>query len=157
MTQHDFQPGSTWVYGPVDNPTYVRFLKRAGGLLWSAISGGRKILFDPTLHHDIREAGVVLYTKETGDGATLIESYYADPLLHEPAVATPPPEPTHKLNTDRTVAVATDYYWNEDMRTCPLGAKVQLLGVGGVASYGNYNGRDPFWVAWAPLPKRRTT
>ena len=64
-------------------------------------------------------------------------------------------EPTHALNRDKTVAVATDYYWNEDMSACPTGAKVQLLGVGGVASYGNYNGRDDFWVAWAPLPKRR--
>lgn len=66
------------------------------------------------------------------------------------AIATP-----HTLNRDRTVAVATDYYWNDDMRTCPTGTKVQLLGLGGVAQYGTYNGRDAFWVAWAPLPKRR--
>jgi hypothetical protein len=66
----------------------------------------------------------------------------------------PESESPHKLNTDRTVAVATDYFWNEDMGTCPRGAKTQLLGVGGVATYGNYNG-DAFWVAWAPLPKRR--
>lgn len=63
----------------------------------------------------------------------------------------------HRLNSDRTVAVATDYCWNEDMDACPRGVKVQLLGVGGVASYGTYNGRDPFWVAWAPVPKRRPT
>jgi hypothetical protein len=60
-----------------------------------------------------------------------------------------------KLNSERTVAVATDYYWNEDMGTCPIGTKVQLLGAGGVADYGIYNGREKFWVAWAPLPKRR--
>ena len=63
-------------------------------------------------------------------------------------------ESTHKLNADQTVAVATDVFWNEDMTTCPRGTKCQLLGVGGVAHYGNYHG-DPFWVAWAPLPKRR--
>ena len=61
---------------------------------------------------------------------------------------------THQLNRDRTVAVATDVFWNEDMNTCPRGTKCQLLGVGGVATYGVYNG-DPFWVAWCPLPKRR--
>jgi hypothetical protein len=62
--------------------------------------------------------------------------------------------PGHKLNADQTVAVATDVFWNEDMSTCPRGAKVQLLGTGGVAVYGDYHG-DPFWQAWAPLPKRR--
>ena len=41
-------------------------------------------------------------------------------------------ESTHKLNADQTVAVATDVFWNEDMTTCPRGAKVQLLGAGGV-------------------------
>ena len=62
--------------------------------------------------------------------------------------------PGHKLNADQTVAVATDVFWNEDMTTCPRGAKVQLLGAGGVAVYGDYHG-DPFWQAWCPLPKRR--
>ena len=61
---------------------------------------------------------------------------------------------THRLNRDRTVAVATDVFWNEDMNTCPRGTKCQLLGAGGVATYGVYNG-DPFWVGWCPLPKRR--
>ena len=59
------------------------------------------------------------------------------------------------LNRDKTVAVANDYYWNEDMSECPRGVKVQLLGKSGVAVYGQWNGADDFWVAWAPLPKRR--
>ena len=59
-----------------------------------------------------------------------------------------------KLNGDRTTAVATDYFWNEDMQACPRGVKVQLLGLGGVAVYGTYSGSD-FWTAWAPCPKRR--
>ena len=64
------------------------------------------------------------------------------------------PNSAHKLNADQTVAVATDVFWNEDMTSCPRGAKVQLLGASGVAYYGTYNG-DPFWVGWCPLPKRR--
>lgn len=60
-----------------------------------------------------------------------------------------------KLNGDQTVAVATEVYLNYDMSACPRGAKVQLLGLGGVLTYGTYDGRDPFWTAWAPLPKRR--
>ncbi len=71
---------------------------------------------------------------------------------------TPPdvrnPTSGHKLNADQTVAVATDVFWNEDMTTCPRCAKVQLLGAGRVAVYGDYHG-DPFWVGWCPLPKRR--
>jgi len=50
--------------------------------------------------------------------------------------------------------VATDYYW-EPMSTCPRGVKVQLLGQGGVAYYGIYNGKDDWPVEWAPLPRRR--
>lgn len=60
-----------------------------------------------------------------------------------------------RLNGDRTVAVATEVYWNEDMRTCPRGVKVQLLGAGGVAAYGQWGGKNPFWTAWAPVPARR--
>ena len=61
----------------------------------------------------------------------------------------------YKLDNTGNAAVATDYYWNEDMSTCPISAKVQLLGKGGVAVYGIYTGHNEFWVAWAPLPKRR--
>lgn len=67
----------------------------------------------------------------------------------------PPSEDSgHKTNADQTVAVATDVYFNPDMSTCPRGLKVQLVGEGGVAAYGTYNG-DPFWIEWAPVPKRR--
>lgn len=62
---------------------------------------------------------------------------------------------TFKLNKSRDVAVAQDYYWNDNMQECPRGVKVQLLGTGGVATYGQYDGKSEFWVAWAPLPKRR--
>jgi len=62
--------------------------------------------------------------------------------------------PAHKLNTEGTVAVSTTQFW-EEMHTCPRGVKVQLLGAGGVAVYGTYDGRNPFWQAWAPVPRRR--
>lgn len=66
-----------------------------------------------------------------------------------------PAEPCMKLNGDQTVAVATDVFWNEDMSTCPRGCKVQLLGEGGVALYGSYDGKEPFLKKWAPVPRNR--
>lgn len=63
-------------------------------------------------------------------------------------------ETTQSLNADQTVAVDPAYFWR-DMDTCPRGVKVQLLNAGGVAIYGTYDGRDTFFQAWAPLPKRR--
>lgn len=59
-----------------------------------------------------------------------------------------------KLDKSGTVAVDPDYYWRP-METCPRGVKVQLLGAGGVALYGQYNGKDTFYKYWAPLPKIR--
>jgi hypothetical protein len=59
---------------------------------------------------------------------------------------------THKLNSEATVAVAHDYYWLP-VSSCPHSVKVQLLGEGGVATYGVYHG-DKFWTHWAPLPRR---
>ena len=62
---------------------------------------------------------------------------------------------TFKLNKDNTVAVATDYYWERIGPDTPRGVKLQLLGIGGVAAYGQYDGKNKFWTHWAPLPKRR--
>jgi len=45
-----------------------------------------------------------------------------------------------------------DYFWRP-LATCPRSVKVQLLGEGGVAVYGMYDGQDNFWKFWAPLPK----
>lgn len=56
------------------------------------------------------------------------------------------------LNSDQTVAVDREYFFNMDMSKCPRGVKLQLLGAGGVAVYSIYDG-DPFWRGWAPLPK----
>lgn len=63
--------------------------------------------------------------------------------------------PAHKLNSDQTVAVATDYYWLPIDANTPRGVKLQLLGEGGVACYGEWNGKDTFWKKWAPLPKNK--
>ena len=60
-----------------------------------------------------------------------------------------------KLNATKTVAVSTIVYW-EPMSSCPIGVKVQLLGLGGVATYGQYiRGGDDFWQGWAAVPARR--
>lgn len=61
---------------------------------------------------------------------------------------------TYKINEAESVAVDLDYYWNEDMTSCPRGVKVQLLGMGGLATHGIYNGAA-FWVGWTPLPRKR--
>lgn len=56
------------------------------------------------------------------------------------------------LDKSGTVAVDHNYFW-QPINTCPRGVKVQLLGKGGVALYGSYNGKDTFYTHWAPLPK----
>lgn len=73
---------------------------------------------------------------------------------------TPPPQLTPsamRLNADRTVVVSTEVFWDGDMTACPRGCKVQLLGEGGVALYGNYDGKESFFKKWAPLPRNRPT
>ena len=55
------------------------------------------------------------------------------------------------------VAVDPTYYW-QPMSTCPLGTKVQLLNIGGVACYGTVSANSIiYWQGWAPLPKVRKT
>ena len=61
-------------------------------------------------------------------------------------------EPT--LNRDATVAVSPTYTYNEDMSQAPRGVKLILLGASGVAVLTEYNGKNPFWVGWAALPRR---
>lgn len=63
---------------------------------------------------------------------------------------------THTINSNRTVAVATDYFWQPIGADTPEGVKLQLLGKGGVAVYGTWNGKDTFYTHWVPVPKRRT-
>lgn len=64
------------------------------------------------------------------------------------------PTPKWRRSSDGQAAVDLDYYW-QPMETCPKNTKVQLLTIGGIAIYGSWNGRDPFYTDWAPLPKRR--
>jgi len=58
----------------------------------------------------------------------------------------------YRLDKSGKVAVDHDYFW-QPIATCPRGAKVQLLGEGGVAMYGSYSGKEKFYTHWAPLPK----
>ena len=62
---------------------------------------------------------------------------------------------SYKLSKDGSVAVATDYYWQPIDADTPRGVKLQLLGQGGVAVYGMWDGKNKFWSHWAPLPKVR--
>lgn len=59
---------------------------------------------------------------------------------------------TIHLDSTGVAAVDHNYFW-QPIETCPRGAKVQLLGKGGVALYGQYHGKDTFYTHWAPLPK----
>ncbi len=58
-----------------------------------------------------------------------------------------------QIDSTCVAAVDPDYYW-QPLNNCPRGVKVQLLSIEGVAVYGNYDGKDPFWTHWAPLPKK---
>lgn len=61
----------------------------------------------------------------------------------------------HKVNTQEATAVATDYYWLPLDQNTPRGVKLQLLNIGGVAVYGNYNGvTTTGFTHWAPLPRK---
>lgn len=60
-----------------------------------------------------------------------------------------------KLTSDKSTAVSRTTYWDHDMSACPRGVKMLLLGKGGVATIGHYDGKDKFFVAWCPLPKIR--
>lgn len=62
--------------------------------------------------------------------------------------------PAFHMNSTGDVAVADDYFTRDDMENCPKNTKVYLVGAGGVGTLAHYDG-DPFWVEWAPLPKRK--
>lgn len=56
------------------------------------------------------------------------------------------------IDSTGVAAVDQNYFW-QPINTCPLGVKVQLLGKGGVAMYGQYSVRDTFYTHWCPLPR----
>lgn len=87
--------------------------------------------------------------------ASAVPEWYTAEPPGMPSVQPAKAEPEgYTLNRDKSVAVATDYYTSPEMAQCPRGAKCILIGKGGVATISIYDG-DPFWVEWAPLPKRR--
>lgn len=57
--------------------------------------------------------------------------------------------------TNAEVAVDPDYFWRPMDHSTPRGVKLQLLSKGGVATHGQWDGKDTFWEGWTPLPKRR--
>jgi len=50
--------------------------------------------------------------------------------------------------------VAVDHsYTYLPMHMCPKHTTVQLLGAGGCQTRGAWDGKNPFWIGWAPMPK----
>jgi hypothetical protein len=62
--------------------------------------------------------------------------------------------PTHTINTNHAVAVATDTYWLPIDKDTPRNVKLQLLSIGGVAQYGTLSGDVSFYTHWCPVPKK---
>ena len=50
------------------------------------------------------------------------------------------------------VAVDRTYYY-QPMASCPRGQKVTLLTQYGIATHGQFDGKDTQFIGWAPLPK----
>jgi hypothetical protein len=61
---------------------------------------------------------------------------------------------THTLNSTKTVAVATDTYWLPIDKDTPRSVKLQLLTIGGIATYGNLQNDTFFYTHWCPVPKK---
>lgn len=59
----------------------------------------------------------------------------------------------YHLNSAKNTAVSSEAEFLP-MDTCPRAVKVILLGAGGVATIAQYDGKDPFWKGWHPLPKK---
>ena len=61
---------------------------------------------------------------------------------------------THKINSSKTAAVATNVHWIPIDNDTPRGVKLQLINkLSGIAMYGNYyDEKCPFYTHWAPPP-----
>ena len=62
--------------------------------------------------------------------------------------------PTHTINTNHAVAVATATYWLPIDKDTPRSVKLQLLSIGGVAQYGTLGSDPTFFTHWCPAPKK---
>ncbi len=60
-----------------------------------------------------------------------------------------------KFSSDRKAAVSLTQEYIYDFSQGPRGVNVILLGAGGVATIGRYDGVPEFWQCWAPLPRTR--
>lgn len=59
----------------------------------------------------------------------------------------------YRISSDRVAAVSSESTFLP-MDSCPISRNVILLGAGGVATVGQYDGRETFWQGWHPLPRR---
>ena len=60
-----------------------------------------------------------------------------------------------QLNADKTVVISLDCFWLPISHATPLGIPLQLLGRGGVATYGQHSPRESFFTHWARLPEHK--
>ena len=60
----------------------------------------------------------------------------------------------YTINKDQAVAVATDYFWIP-IDTAPMGVKLQLLTLGGVATHGILYKDQGLYTHWTPLPRKQ--
>lgn len=56
------------------------------------------------------------------------------------------------MTTNKEAETDATLVWRT-MDTCPTGPKVLLLNKGGIAGVGWFDGKDPWWIGWHPLPK----
>lgn len=64
--------------------------------------------------------------------------------------------PRHKIDSSGRVLVDKEYFFNDDMKACPVGVDVQLLTRYGRAIRGSVTSRDAhLYRGWAPMPKVR--
>lgn len=74
-------------------------------------------------------------------------------ICEEALDAATTPTESYRISSDRVAAVSTESTFLP-MDSCPISRKVILLGAGGVATVGQYDGRETFWQGWHPLPRR---
>lgn len=92
---------------------------------------------------------VLAASATAGDGEAMVAVEKA-----RAALAFVPKSQAATIDGTRTAAVDREYHWRP-MSSCPKGAKVQLVTRYGCAIYGAWNGRDPIFEGWAPLPTRK--
>lgn len=62
------------------------------------------------------------------------------------------PEVPYRPDSTRSAVVSDAIEW-QPMRTCPPHMRCQLRNASGMPCYGSWDGKDPQWTGWFPIPK----